>query len=206
MCVKEKQVHLECAVHFMVSLSFLGMNLKTFKSKWIWIINCYELQTCLFNLNNTLFKILIFRQSGHLNVSKCKDYTCINVKSQDRDLADFKYCSKNNSDSCEFYEITKNMGIPEFISKLPNHLISSYELCTCISKFKWKEYIIASALFWAVHVHVYNSSSSSAMIVLLHPACFLLPKEFHTCLNEASMGAVAIIQTAQGTLKNFHTH
>lgn len=27
------------------------------------------------------------------------------------------------------------------------------------------------------------------MIVLLHPACFLLPKEFHTCLNEASMGA-----------------
>lgn len=34
------------------------------------------------------------------------------------------------------------------------------------------------------------------MIVLLHPACFLLPQEFHTCLNEASMGAVAIIQTA----------
>lgn len=112
MCVKEKQVHLECAVHFMVSLSFLGMNLKTFKSKWIWIVNCYELQTCLFNLNNTLFKILIFRQSGHLKVSKCKDCTCIHVKSQDRSLADFKYCSKNNSDSCEFYEITKNMGIP----------------------------------------------------------------------------------------------
>lgn len=157
MCVKEKQVHLECAVHFMVSLSFLGMNLKTFKSKWIWIVNCFELQTCLFNLNNTLFKILIFRQSGHLKVSKCKDCTCIHVKSQDRSLADFKYCSKNNSDSCEFFEITKNMGIPEFISKLPNHLISSYEHCTCISKLKWKEYIIASALFWAVHVHVYNS-------------------------------------------------
>lgn len=98
MCVKEKQVHLECAVHFMVSLSFLGMNLKTFKSKWIWIVNCYELQTCLFNLNNTMFKILIFRQSGHLKVSKCKDCTCIHVKSQDRSLANFKYCSKNNSD------------------------------------------------------------------------------------------------------------
>lgn len=79
MCVKEKQVHLECAVHFIVSLSFLGMNLKTFKSKWIWIVNCYELQTCLFNLNNTLFKILIFRQSGYLKVSKCKDCTCIHV-------------------------------------------------------------------------------------------------------------------------------
>lgn len=84
MCVKEKQVHLECAVHFIVSLSFLGMNLKTFKSKWIWIVNCYELQTCLFNLNNTLFKILIFRQSGHLKASKCKDCTCIHVKSQNR--------------------------------------------------------------------------------------------------------------------------
>lgn len=84
---------------------------------------------------------------GHLKVSKFKDCTCIHVKSQDRSLADFKYCSKNNSDSCEFYEITKNMGIPEFISNLPNHLISSYEHCTCISKYKWKEYIIASALF-----------------------------------------------------------
>lgn len=61
-----------------------------------------------------MFKILIFRQSGHLKVSKCKDCTCIHVKSQDRSLADLKkYCSKNNSDSCGFYEITKNMGIPE---------------------------------------------------------------------------------------------
>lgn len=57
-----------------------------------------------------------------------------------------------------------------------------------------------------MYMYIIVISSSSAMIVLLHPACFLLPQEFHTCLNEASMGAVAIIQTAQGTLKNFHTH
>lgn len=42
---KKTQQKVESAVCFMVNLSFQGMNLIAIKLNWIWIVNCYELQT-----------------------------------------------------------------------------------------------------------------------------------------------------------------